>query len=244
MKKKLTFIILPLILLIAFCSYNYWYAEVSIDDSNLRNALKQNIGKLNRANLYDVTTLDLSKCNIKNLDGIQNLKNIRYLCLSNNRIKEIKYINNLNVDSLDLSNNKIDNIPKLDLPKLRILDLSGNNIKDIQNISNIITLEDLVLSDNKIDNIGELTKLPNLILLDLNLNYLSSIDGIENLKTLKSLLIGGNDINNINNIKYLSNLEDLILSDNQNIEQPIPIEYLRKIKNLEIKFTNLENIIQ
>ncbi|QUH28788.1 leucine-rich repeat domain-containing protein [Vallitalea guaymasensis] len=243
MKKKLTAIILPLILLIAFFSY-YWYAEISIEDSNLREALKQNIGKLNRANLYDVATLDLSNCNIKNLDGVQNLKNINHLCLSNNQIKEIKYINNLNIDSLDLSNNKIDNIPKLNLPKLRILDLSGNNISDIQNISNIITLEDLVLSDNNIYNICELTNLPNLTLLDLNLNDLSSIDGIENLKTLKSLFIGGNDIHYINSISNLSNLEELILSENQNIKDPIPIEYLKKLKNLEMKYTNIENIIQ
>ena len=71
--------------------------------------------------------------NISDIEGLTNLKDLKYLDLSNNKIENVKDIVNLeNLEYLNLSNNKIKDINEMkfinQLAKLRTLDLHGNQI--------------------------------------------------------------------------------------------------------------------
>ena len=76
--------------------------------------------------------------NISEIIGLQNLKNLKKLDLSNNLIKNVKELIELeNLTHLILSNNKISHTINLDyikkLPNLKLVDLCGNEIVNFFN---------------------------------------------------------------------------------------------------------------
>ncbi|MHA1255853.1 MAG: leucine-rich repeat domain-containing protein [Promethearchaeota archaeon] len=75
-----------------------------------------------------IQELDLSKNNIKDLDGIENFTNLRTLNMNNNKIRNIKNIEKLReLRSVSFRNNNISEIQEInELTKLEHLDLSGN----------------------------------------------------------------------------------------------------------------------
>ncbi|MFX0056829.1 MAG: leucine-rich repeat domain-containing protein [Candidatus Hodarchaeota archaeon] len=75
---------------------------------------------------------------ISEITGLENLKNLKSLDLSNNLINDIKDLIELkNLTHLILSNNKISHLENLDyikkLPNLKVIDLSGNDIVNFFN---------------------------------------------------------------------------------------------------------------
>lgn len=240
MRKKLIFLILSLAIFYLMYSYYWTHIDNPIQDNHIRQVLENELDvKLTRYNLLKIKELELTKQNINNIEWITHFTNLTYLNLSKNNISNIQPLNGLNIQSLDLSNNKIEDIPLISLKKLIILDLSGNKIKDIDHLSNLVSLEDLILSNNRIDTIVTLN-LPNISLLDVSLNNLTSIEGIGQMTHIKRLFIGGNDIRNIDSIIKLDRLVELNLSENKNIELPIPMDFLKRIDKLEYINSNIE----
>ncbi len=129
---------------------------------------------------YKVTTDELEsitvlKCNettydIKNVEGISLLKNLKDLNLSDNNIQTIDLSKNIEVTNLLLSNNKLTSI-----------DLSKNT-----------ALENLYLNGNDLTKI-DLTNNKNLLVLNVNDNKLTTIDLTNNNKImdLKALNLVG-----------------------------------------------------
>lgn len=80
---------------------------------------------------------------LKKIEGLEKLKNLKFLFLNNNKIEKIEGLDNLeNLLFLDLSRNKIKKIEGLEnLRKLKHLDLNNNSIEKIEGLGNLTQLE-------------------------------------------------------------------------------------------------------
>lgn len=162
-------------------------------------------------NAKQTGVLDLSKLQLKSLDGIskllgRNCKKIRQINLDNNKIEEIKRddLNKFrNIKALDLSYNKIKKLNKgcfFSLKKLEKLDLSHN---EIQNLPPNIFLKqtkliNLDLSDNLIECLNKawfrhLRDLEKVNLADNKITRIAPQLFKKN-KKLKEIYLGGNKV--------------------------------------------------
>ena len=197
------------------------------------------------------------------------MTNLEYLDLQSNVIKEIKGLDNLKkLTYLDLSENEfIEEIKGLDtLTKLEILKMATNKIKEIKNLSSLINLRELSLykcdpflmndlvteytlklnefilkrrdikelnfyenEDQKrneyrykhfIREIKGLDNLINLEDLDLRGNYFTEIKGLDNLVNLKTLKLDYNQISIIKGLENLKSLKFLSVSNNNLFQIP------------------------
>ncbi|KAK2960594.1 putative Dynein regulatory complex subunit 3 [Blattamonas nauphoetae] len=104
--------------------------------------------------------------------------------------------------------------------KLTVLKLDNNNIAKIDNLTTLVTLEELDLSFNKITEIpkqGGLETLTNLRELSLFANQIKDISPLSKNTSLQMLSVGNNDIEELETIKplrSLRNLQALTLSGN------------------------------
>jgi Leucine-rich repeat (LRR) protein len=102
--------------------------------------------------LRDLEEFEMEFSGITSLFGIEHLKHVVLLDLSNNELTDIADLWNLTrLEELYLANNEIGYIDVLsNLQNLRILDLSGNQIDDISPLFELQHLEYLNLIGNKI----------------------------------------------------------------------------------------------
>ncbi len=102
--------------------------------------------------LRDLEEFEMEFSGITSLFGIEHLKHVVVLDLSNNEISDITDLWNLTrIEELYLANNEIGYIDVLsNLSNLRVIDLSGNQIDDISPLYDLKHLEYLNLMDNKI----------------------------------------------------------------------------------------------
>lgn len=217
-------------------------------------------------------TLDFSCKNIDDITdiwGIGNLKNLRKLDLSGNRIKEIRGLENLtNLRYLNLCDNLIEKIRGLEnLTNLQYLDLHFNRIKDIRGLEHLINLLHLDLRKNQIEEINGLENLTNLQELDLNDNpiktdeeYLieKSVQEIVRYCQTKVVTIKGTkyyvkdntldlsksgirSIIEIEGLENLSTLKKLKLKDNQ-IKEIRGLQYLSELEELDLNDNQIKEI--
>ncbi len=220
----------------------------SIDAS--RNRIKHIPKFLSKLRELDLSTNMLDKCP----SGLENLKNLIILKLSNNSIKEIdEHIFEMkNLEELWISDNSLNKIPVqlCSLTKMRVLSFSGNNLTTIPAKIGLLTnLEELYLNDQKIESLpNELGNLKKLNTLYIGSDYSGGSKNntftiipacIFELKALKSLSLSYGKINEISSdIKELSNLEELYLSGNKLSSLPEEIKSLKKLKNLYLGENN------
>lgn len=102
--------------------------------------------------LEEMDELEMSECDIDDLDGAEYCIHTVSLDLSLNRISDVTPLSNLQyLQELNLSNNKIGYIDGLAfLQQLKSVDLSYNSIDDITPLYEIETLEFVDLTGNKI----------------------------------------------------------------------------------------------
>ncbi len=151
------------------------------------------------------------------------------LSLQNSRIENIREIEGLDslrdLKDLDLSHNQISEIKGLEnLEKLKWLCLNDNQISEIEGLKNLKHLEHLILNNNQITEIKDLEKLTNLVSLKLNNNQIAEIKGLEKLINLKFLYINDNQITEIKGLENLFKLGILNLKAN-----PIPQHIIEKL---------------
>lgn len=166
--------------------------------------------------MISLEKLNLRQNNLQHVKEIfKNLKNLKYLNLSMNRIyliEEQVFDDLENLVSLNLSNNRLNSVPSFpDLIKLRELNLGGNKLKKVEKeFENLKNLTSLFLCFNSIEklNYQSMINLKKIEFLFLNSNNLKQIDPniFSDMKSLKILLISGNE-----NLTY-EQLDDLKFS--------------------------------
>lgn len=186
------------------------------------------------------------KLNIHDRDiHFSDVKNITSLELSNQNIRNIAGLENfIHLKSLDLSYNRIEDLSSIvRLDQIENLNLSHNNIEDISYISNLVNLKELNLSDNKIDDLEHsrnaykdddekeyektsnnvFKNLNHIVSLDLsnsilgdysyNRNRITNVSKLKDMLSLVSLNLNGNDVGSLDDLKNITTLTTLKLSD-------------------------------
>ena len=166
----------------------------------------------NIENLPNLIFLDLYNNKLSTLDGpLSSAKGLRVLMAGKNRIGNISNLSTLRkLDVLDLHSNDIKVIEGLEgLGDLRVLNLAGNRISIVQNITSLQSLTELNLRRNNIDKVHELDKLPSLQRIFLSHNVISNYHDISclfNIKLLVELSLDGNPISDVDPLGYRNKL--------------------------------------
>lgn len=145
---------------------------------------------------------------INSFEGINNLKNIISINLSDNQIQEIKALDS-SIKQLNLSKNKLSSLNTLDKLQLDSLEefyIAENKIKSIEKIKKAKNLKKLVLSHNKIHNIEEIGFLEHLELLFLDNNQITNIKSLKHLTKLKILKLDHNKVSSLREIFELKSV--------------------------------------
>lgn len=149
-------------------------------------------------NIIEFTCFDNK---LENIDSIKNCKNIKTLYCSNNKINNLDFLNNSNINIIIANKNNINKMPEV-LNSLTKLYIRKNNLENIIIYPNIIYLE---CSYNKIKNIINKN---NNCLIDLLINN-NIIEKLSDFKNIKYLEIVNT---NIKRLDYYPKLIELICS--------------------------------
>ena len=107
-----------------------------------------NLEKLKNA--VQLTNLDVRRCNITSLNGLEDLTNLKTLNLNNNQISDLRPLSGLtNLMHLYLSNNNITTLSGLEnLTSLTYLNVYDNQITTLAGLENLTNLTDIYASGN------------------------------------------------------------------------------------------------
>lgn len=166
----------------------------------------------NLENLPNLIFLDLYNNKITSLDGpLSTVKGLRVLMAGKNKIGCINNLQALRkLDVLDLHSNEIRSIEGLDgLADLRVLNLAGNRISAVNNLSSLASLTELNLRRNNIDSVAGLNQLPALQRVFLSHNAIATVDAIRCLFEVAYLIelsLDGNPLSETDPLKYRAQL--------------------------------------
>lgn len=203
MNKVLSGLVFVLVMMISLpgqASMEQASLEVSFQDEQLEQAIKQILKKdenaaVTQKDMESLTLLDLSRRGIKSIQGLQYASNVKYL---------------------DLSNNEIDDItPLKPLIKIRELDIADNQIASIQDLSAMTDLEMLIVNRNQISSIDVIKQLGRLHTFEANDNQISNITALSSATELTWLQLNGNQIANIQPLSRLTKLKNLEIASNR-----------------------------
>ena len=139
-------------------------------------------------------------CKLDNLDFVDNINKLENLIVHQNNITEfsenMKCL--IKLKELRADKNKIKSIQNLKgCTSLCVLDLSWNNLTSIDGISGLQSLQELRVNNNHITTLKPLVGLPSLIELQIVSNSLRSLDGLQNVPTLETVHAEHNMINSL-----------------------------------------------
>lgn len=201
----------------------------------------------------ELNFLDISNCNLNNLEIISNLRLLYELNVSSNKLTNLNDLPNFkDITSIKVSNNKINNWDKLkeigitfNIPEINeyeeeyfefegkysdyeydgsiALEANNCNIKDIS-VFNDLKIRNLTLKDN---NLEDISNLKNDVITTIDLSN-NNIKGFDSLKNIEVGIFENCGITNLNEILKLENIQLLNLKDNKIVD----ITDLSKLKNL------------
>ncbi|KAJ7973806.1 protein phosphatase 1 regulatory subunit pprA [Quillaja saponaria] len=164
------------------------------------------------------TTLDLTSCQLHDLDSVELPQNLTELDLTANRLS-----------SLDTRIGHLTNLKKLSFRQNLIDDAAVEPISHWEALSG---LEELVLRDNKLRKVPDVSIFKRILVFDISFNEINSLHGMSKVSdTLKELYVSKNEVTKMEEIDHFHELQILELGSNR----------LRVMENLE-KFTNLQEL--
>ncbi|CAL6070667.1 Conserved_hypothetical protein [Hexamita inflata] len=172
--------------------------------------------KLDRCPKQSVKSLTINKCNLRDINGIQDMTQLTQLNLSLNQISDIRLLASLtNLTSLDLGQNNIECASVLsNVKQLVSLDLSENLITDLSYLRDLVKLQILDVSYNNLKSINDLAALSNIEQLNITQTNTCSIDILAKMTKMTNLLMSSNQIISIAVLKAFLELYDLRLENN------------------------------
>ncbi|MCR9020654.1 leucine-rich repeat domain-containing protein, partial [Bacillus paranthracis] len=154
-----------------------------IESLSLRNNKISDLSPLSQ--MKKIKLLDLNSNYIKDIKPLFTAKSLRTLTVANNQISNANLagIEQLkNVKSLSLSNNGLTNIEHITpMKKLVELDLSKNELENIEPLSRMSTVQSLNLEENYISDITPLSQLTGLYDLKLASNEIRDVRPVQEL---------------------------------------------------------------
>ncbi|CAL5985153.1 Internalin-A_(fragment) [Hexamita inflata] len=186
--------------------------------------------------------LQVKNCNVQNLDGIEQNKQLQTLYLYDNLIEDISPLRNLKfLTTLAINNNKTSDISLLNLlQNLKYLYANSNNIVDLSKIEELHFLETLYVSNNKIISLYGLQNLKYLKELYADRNQITYLYGIQHLKNLQMLKLIVNEISDISPVSGCSSLKCLLINDNQ-ITDVSPLYLNRNLNYIDISYNFVDS---
>lgn len=162
--------------------------------------------------------IDLTSCQLHDLESIELPSNITELDLTANRLS-----------TLDPRIAHLHNLKKLSFRQNLFTDSAVDPLSTWQSIS---ALEELVLRDNQLKKIPDLEIFKALVVFDVSFNEIPSLSGLSKVSnTLKELYVSKNEVPNIEEIEHFQELQLLELGSNR----------LRVMENLE-NLTKLQEL--
>ncbi|CAL6034477.1 Conserved_hypothetical protein [Hexamita inflata] len=240
--------------------HNTLYSLKFIDKlQNITDNTKVTVKNCELLNFDEVPTkiedLTIESCSIENLEGIQQMKQLKALTISKNQLENtdlsqlyyMKKLNYLNLSSNQLGDNQslFQNQLEKQLSNLTILDLKDNKITKVPSFQCMQFLMMLNLSCNNISDISPLysnNNLQTLIIEDnkiISLNHRTAQHNI--LQNLQVLSLQRNSLIDITDLKYIISLTHLDLSDNQIIDIK-PLQCLVNMQYLNLDRNRIFNI--
>jgi Leucine-rich repeat (LRR) protein len=195
-------------------------------------------------------SLNLENNNLTSFSGLIYLKNLRILCLNNNKIESIfpkikvnnAQVNNNNSNPSNSNNNNPAFVEQI-LPSLEVLHLAYNGINDLISlqIGRLTSLKALFLQGNEITKIEGLETLRDLreLVLDKNkIKLISEQSFAGQAQRLIELHIEENRLRDLINVQVLRNLQKLYAANNK-INEFNDIDKLLDLNHLqEVSFIN------
>ena len=199
--------------------------------------------------LPNLTFLELSSSELRDVNGLAGLTNLEILYLTDNDISDLsglETLTNLTYLNLDYNNNISDISPLANLTNLTELRMQYNEVSDISPLANLTNLTTLVVtgileSDNKIDDISPLANLTNLTYLGVVAHNITDISCLKNMTNLTDLHLQSNNISDISPLAGLTNLEYLNLAAN-NISDISSLAGLTNLENLDLNNNKISDI--
>ncbi len=236
-----------------------WWQSLSLEwQSVLKRQLGiyDTIGHVQLKDIIELTELDISGNQyIDELDGINQLKNLNYLDISNTRIKDLFPLRNLtgltrlkcnntdissfnplrysyNLTELVAHHTQVDKIDILsNFEKLQQVNLAYTFINDISPLANLSHLSTLNIAGTGVADIEPVSKLKNLKFLNIANTNVFDLKHVENDHLLEYINFSGTKINTLSSLKKLSNLS-VIVCNNTPISSLEPINELQNLERI------------
>lgn len=208
-------------------------------DYELEKAIKTELNisandEILTSDLYKLTKLNASSKNILNLTGIEQCNNLESLDLSENQIKNIEPLSPLyQLKKLYLSENNYitDLTPISQLKELEELSLSEIQFSDMTFLKDLKNLRALdITSNQEIEDVSILCSLPALDELNISLCSTLNLKTLEGCSNLKKLTIWSMGIDDFGSIAKLEGLEELTII----LEFSLDISEIYHLKNLKV----------
>lgn len=225
---------------------------VEFENENLENIIREKINKpsghIYKRNVEGIKKIDIyfaeNNGNIDSIEGIQHLKNLKYLSLSDAReISNLDPLSELNnLEYLDLSYNNIKSLNAIShLTNLKELNISNNPIEDIEYLSNLNNLVNISLRNTNISDLSPLSYLRDIRNLDLSGNSLEDISILRNLTNMTGLRLNDNELSNIDALSNMNYLWRLSLGENE-IHDLSPLSEMKNLVRLDIHSNKINNL--
>ena len=244
-----------------------WYINLSNnkikDISPLKNLKTQygfdlnisdNIGVTGYEELENLTSINISRCNIKDVSKFKNSTKLNYLIIADT--PELTGLEDLpeNIYELDISNCNLEKIPIIENNNISYLDISENKLTTLEGIETFKNLYSLDVSKNIIQDWKALEKIERDYNYEIEDEYyegyynelniiannceISDIKVFNNIKTSCSLNLTDNNITDLSEFKC-ERLYYINLSDNKGITG---LESLKDVRSVILNNCEINNI--
>ncbi|XP_033095582.1 leucine-rich repeat and IQ domain-containing protein 1-like [Anneissia japonica] len=193
---------------------------------------------------HDLIAMEIRNCNLVALEGLENLPNVKYIDVENNKIEYINCKDRKNLASLNLSCNNLTVVHGLEgCSELRRLDASHNKIAKLGCVASFSNMQVLNMSHNQLMTSQGLRSLALLQHLDLSNNHLSQVDGLENCCLLQKLNLASNNLSQIPPLQNHVLLQEINMCNNSVNQMDALVDcWLPSLQHLNLSDNSLEEI--
>lgn len=187
--------------------------------------------------------LTLSGCSLSTASGLENAKDLIYLDMSDNAIRNLAPIGSLQkLQELNFAHNALNDLTALaSVKSLVSIDVSYNNLTTVSPITEITGLKSVIAGNNNISELSNLDKLTAVEMLDLSYNTLTDVAVLGNCVALKELNISNNSVADISSFSALKLLSDLNFANNKVKTLPVFTADCQLV-NIDGSYNSLKNI--